>query len=194
MMRGRPSTYDNEQVLQKAQDIFWSKGYSATSLDDLLKATNMGSGSFYNAFKGGKKELFLKAIQQRREAFRQFKAELDKSDSPVKLIKDFFRSIAVADKATHLRGCIVSNTIVEMTFLDDELEREAVGILKDVEKMFTAAIKKEQERGTIKTKTEPQILSKYLMTFWNGLNVTRRMYPDKKHLSELIEMQLEVIS
>jgi TetR/AcrR family transcriptional repressor of nem operon len=194
MMRGRPSTYDNEQVLQKAQDVFWSKGYSATSLDDLLKATNMGSGSFYNAFKGGKKELFLKAIQQRREAFKQFKTELDKSNSPVKLIKDFFRSIASADKTAHLRGCIVSNTIVEMTFLDDELEREAVGILKDVEKMFTAAIKKEQEKGTIKTKTEPQLLGKYLMTFWNGLNVTRRMYPDKKQLSNLIEMQLEIIS
>jgi TetR/AcrR family transcriptional repressor of nem operon len=194
MMRGRPSTYDNEQVLQKAQDVFWSKGYSATSLDDLLKATNMGSGSFYNAFKGGKKELFLKAIQQRREAFKQFKTELDKSNSPVKLIKDFFRSIAGADKTAHLRGCIVSNTIVEMTFLDDELEREAVGILKDVEKMFTAAIKKEQEKGTIKTKTEPQLLGKYLMTFWNGLNVTRRMYPDKKQLSNLIEMQLEIIS
>lgn len=194
MMRGRPSIYNNEQVLQNAQDVFWSKGYTATSLDDLLKATNMGSGSFYNAFKGGKKELFLKAIQQRREAFREFKAKLDKSESPVKLIKDFFRGIAIADKADHLKGCIVSNTVVEMTFLDHELEKEAVSILKDVEKMFTTAIRKEQENGKIKTKTDPQILGRYLMTFWNGLNVTRRMYPDKKQLGELIEMQLEIVS
>lgn len=54
-MRGRPAVYDNEQILQKAQQVFWTKGFTATSLEDLLKAMEIGSGSFYNAFKGGKK-------------------------------------------------------------------------------------------------------------------------------------------
>lgn len=193
-MKGRPVTFDNEEVILKAQKIFWEKGYTATSLADLLTTTGMGSGSFYNTFKGGKKELFRKAIQQRREAFIQFKTELNNNESPIDLIKDFFRNIAAADKQTHLQGCLISNTVTEMTFVDIDLENEAIAILKDVEKMFAAAIEKGQRDGRIKNQTDPLILGRYLVTFWNGLNVTRRMYPDNKVLQKQIEMQLDIIS
>lgn len=193
-MRGRPTIYDNQDVLQKAQKVFWTKGFTATSLEDLLQATGIGSGSFYNAFKGGKKELFSKAIQQRREAFNQFKEELSRHEEPIELIKDFFRSIARADQQTHIQGCIIVNTVVEMASLDSELEDEAVTILKEVEHMFTATIRKAQKKGTIKNQTDAAILGRYLITLWNGMNVTRRMYPDNRLLRKQIDMQLEIIS
>jgi len=193
-MRGRPSIYDNKDVLSKAQKVFWAKGFTATSLEDILEATGLGSGSFYHAFKGGKKELFRKAIQQRREVFKQFREELEHSKAPVELIKDFFRSMAKDDKETHLLGCIIVNTVVEMACLDSELEEEAITILKEVEQFFTATIRKAQKNGTLKNQTNPEILGRYLITLWNGMNVTRRMYPDQKILSKQIEMQLEIIS
>jgi TetR/AcrR family transcriptional repressor of nem operon len=193
-MRGRPTIYDDKDVIEKAQKVFWTKGFTATSLEDILAAMGIGSGSFYNAFKGGKKELFRKALLQRREAFNAFKEELNKSETPIELIKDFFRSIARADLPTHLRGCIIANTVVEMASLDEELENEAVTILKEVEEMYTATIKKAQKNGTLKNQTDAVILGRYLITLWNGLNVTRRMYPDNKILAKQIEMQLEIIS
>ncbi|KFF02553.1 TetR/AcrR family transcriptional regulator [Chryseobacterium luteum] len=187
-MRGRPATFDNDKIIEKAQKVFWEKGYSATSMADLLKATGMGSGSFYNTFKGGKKELFKKAIQQRRNAFTTFKEQLEQSESPIELIKDFFKSVAVDSTNAHLQGCIIANTITEMTFIDEELEDEAIAVLKEVEKMYSHA------DGTIKNQTDAVILGRYLITLWNGLNVTRRMYPDNKILQKQIEMQLEIIS
>lgn len=193
-MRGRPAIYEDSNIVKKAQEIFWQKGYSATSLSDLQKATGAGAGSFYNTFKGGKKEVFQKAVQERRLAFDSFKMELNKSESPLELIKDFFRSIAQADKNEHLKGCIIANTIVEMTFIDEDLENNAVQILKEVEQMFTNVIKEEQAKGNIKTQTSPEILGKYLITFWCGLNTLRRMYPDENVLKDQIEMQLAVIS
>lgn len=192
-MKGRPATYDNREVVAKAQKIFWAKGFTATSLEDVLSAMGMGSGSFYNAFKGGKKELFRKAIQQRREALNAFREEVEKSEAPVELIKNFFRSIANADRDTHLQGCIISNTVVEMAALDEELEQEAVDILKEVEQLYTRMIRKAQKNGTLKNQADPVILGRYLITLWNGLNVTRRMYPDNKVLIKQIEMQLEIL-
>ncbi|MEI3800707.1 MULTISPECIES: TetR/AcrR family transcriptional regulator [unclassified Chitinophaga] len=192
-MRGRPAIYDDKDVLTKAQKVFWTKGYTATSLEDILTAMGMGSGSFYNAFKGGKKELFRKAIQQRREAFREFETALNQSDAPMELIRDFFRSMARADRETHLQGCIIVNTVVEMASLDKELEEEAVTILKEVEQLYTKAIRRAQKNGTMQNQTDPVILGRYLVTLWNGLNVTRRMYPDNKILLKQIEMQLEIL-
>jgi TetR/AcrR family transcriptional repressor of nem operon len=193
-MKGRPVIYNNKEVLEKAQQVFWTKGFTATSLEDLLKATGMGSGSFYNAFKGGKKELFSKAIQQRREAFNAFRKELDHSAAPLELIKDFFRSMAKDDFETHMRGCIIVNTVVEMASLDKDFEKEAVTILHEVEQMFSATIEKAQKDGKMKNQTDPVLLGRYLITLWNGLNVTRRMYPDNKVLLRQIELQLEIIS
>lgn len=193
-MRGRPIIYEDNNIVKKAQEVFWQKGYSATSLSDLHKATGAGAGSFYNTFKGGKKEVFQKAIEERRMAFDAFKTELSNSEAPLELIKDFFRSIASAEKKEHLKGCIIANTVVEMTFIDENLEAKAVQILKEVEEMFTQAIKNEQKNGNLKTQIAPEILGKYLITFWCGLNTLRRMYPDKNILKDQIEMQLAVIS
>ncbi|WP_428229069.1 TetR/AcrR family transcriptional regulator [Flavobacterium sp.] len=193
-MRGRPTIYDDSNIIKKAQEIFWQKGYSATSLSDLQKATGAGAGSFYNTFKGGKKEVFQKAVQERRLAFDSFKSQLEISESPLELIKDFFISIADASKDEHFKGCIIANTVVEMTYIDEDLEESAVQILKDVEQMFTGAIKQEQIKGNLQTQTPPEILGKYLITFWCGLNTLRRMYPDKNVLKNQIEMQLAVIS
>lgn len=193
-MRGRPNIYDNSELIQKAQEIFWKKGYTATSLNDLLTITGAGSGSFYNTFKGGKKQVFKEAMSQRRQAFIDFKSELEKSESPIHLIKDFFRSIAEENEASHLKGCIIANTVVEMTYVDKDLEHEAVNILKEVEEMYTEAIRKAQENDSMKNKTDASILGKYLITFWCGLNTLRRMYPDKTTLSQQIEIQLAVLS
>jgi len=193
-MRGRPTIYDDSNIIKKAQEIFWQKGYSATSLSDLQKATGAGAGSFYNTFKGGKKEVFQKAVQERRLAFDSFKSQLEISESPLELIKDFFISIADASKDEHFKGCIIANTVVEMTYIDEDLEESAVQILKDVEQMFTGAIKQEQIKGNLQTQTPSEILGKYLITFWCGLNTLRRMYPDKNVLKNQIEMQLAVIS
>lgn len=193
-MRGRPVIFSTDEMVQKAQEVFWRKGYTATSLGDLLNVTGAGSGSFYNTFKGGKKEVFRKAIHQRREAFDQFKKELAQSESPLDLIKDFFMGIAEADEHAHLKGCIIANSVVEMANIDDELESEAVNILKEVEQMFAEAIRQAQQSRMINNPTEPKVLGKYLITFWCGLNTLRRMYPDKATLLRQIEMQLAVIS
>lgn len=193
-MKGRPILFDSENAVESAQKLFWEKGYTASSLSDLLTATGMGSGSFYNTFKGGKKELFKKVLLQRRAALNEFKDELDRNESPIELIKDFFRSVAAADMSRHLKGCIIANTIAEMTFLEQDLLEEAVTIMKDTETMYTAAIKKGQEDGLIKNQTDPTVLGRYLITLWSGLNILRRIYPEPEILLEQIELQLKVVS
>lgn len=193
-MRGRPTIFKEQELLEKAQHVFWEKGYTATSLEDLLKAMQIGSGSFYNTFKGGKKELFSRAMQQRRKAFAEFKAIVDASETPLEVIKDFYRSLAHADKQTHLQGCLIVNTVTEMTFVDQVLEEEAVKVLKEVEQMYTAVIAQAQKDGSMKNQTSAEILGRYLITFWSGFNVTRRMYPDNAILKAQIEMQLSLLN
>ena len=95
-MKGRPSIHQDKDVILKAQELFWEKGFNATSLSELSKATGAGAGSLYNMFKGGKKELFKKSLQQRREDLKEFSRQLENSDNPMELIKNHFRTHEVS--------------------------------------------------------------------------------------------------
>ena len=63
-MAGRPKIFEEKDIINKAIEVFWTKGYEAASSDDLLAAMGIGKGSFYLAFKGGKKELYEKSLEQ----------------------------------------------------------------------------------------------------------------------------------
>lgn len=193
-MKGRPNIFKENEIILKAQEMFWKKGYNATSLSDISKATGAGAGTLYNTFKGGKKELFKKSLQQRKVHLTDFKIKIGNSDNPIELIKEFFITIATETKNDHLKGCIVANTIVEMTFIDDELENEAIEILKETEKLYTKTILEEQKKGNLKSEIEASILGKHLITVWCGINSLRRVYPDKEILRILIELQLNIIN
>lgn len=64
--RGRPRSFDRAQALQKAMEVFWSKGYEAASLSELTEAMGINSPSLYGAF-GSKEDLFREAVELYRE-------------------------------------------------------------------------------------------------------------------------------
>ncbi len=59
----RPRAFDETDVVAAAQDRFWSFGYAATSLDDLVKATGLSKGSIYNTF-SDKHTLYLRTFER----------------------------------------------------------------------------------------------------------------------------------
>ncbi|KXH84651.1 TetR/AcrR family transcriptional regulator [Chryseobacterium kwangjuense] len=192
-MRGRPNIHVNNDLIIKTQEVFWQKGYNGTSLSDLSVATGAGAGSLYNTFKGGKKELFKRSLEQRREVFFAFKDSIKESENPIKQIKQFFLDIGETNDSWHQKGCIVANTLVEMTFVDNELKDDAIKILTETEEFYRTIIAQEQEKGKLKTKIPADVLAKYLISFWCGINSLRRMYPDNKILKTQINLQLEIL-
>src|ERR1700730_16089934 len=59
----RPRQFDSDDVVEQSMREFWEHGYHETSVDDLVQATGVRPGSLYNAFQGGKHELFLRALE-----------------------------------------------------------------------------------------------------------------------------------
>ena len=59
----RPKEFNPDEALEKAMQVFWHKGYEATSMEDLLNAMDINRGSLYATF-GGKRALFLKAMDR----------------------------------------------------------------------------------------------------------------------------------
>ena len=192
-MAGRPQIFSEEEALEKATQLFWRKGYEATSTDDLLAAMSIGKSSFYNTFKG-KRELFEKVIENFVNlSVAALLKDVEVGTDPVQAIKDFFRKLATAPPGMHQKGCFMGNIVVELSNIDKSLEGMAIKRLKKMEQLFHNLIKKAQQNGLLKSKEDPAVIARYLVTMWNGINITRRMYPDSEHLLPLVEMQLSIL-
>jgi TetR/AcrR family transcriptional repressor of nem operon len=192
-MAGRPSIFDEEKVLDKATELFWTRGYEATSLDDLLGVMGMGKSSFYHAF-GSKKELFEKVMDRFvNDTVHRMMTELPVHPRPMERIREFFREIAEGGWGLHRKGCFMGNTVVELTNTDRALGDRAVRRLERMEALFYQYIAAAQRSGELQTREDPMVLARYLQTMWNGLNITRRIHPDPGALGPLIELQLQVL-
>ncbi|MBO9200497.1 MULTISPECIES: TetR/AcrR family transcriptional regulator [Niastella] len=192
-MAGRPQIFSEEEALGKATQLFWSKGYEATSTDDLLAAMSIGKSSFYNTFKG-KRELFEKVIENFvNQSVAGLLKDTEAGTDPVQAIKNFFRKLANSPQNMHQKGCFMGNIVVELSNIDKPLESMAIKRLKKMEQLFQDLIIKAQQSGLLKSNEDPVVIARYLVTMWNGLNITRRMYPDPERLLPLVEMQLSVL-
>jgi TetR/AcrR family transcriptional repressor of nem operon len=193
-MAGRPRIFDEEEILINAINLFWAKGYEATSTENLLDSMGINKGSLYHTF-GSKKELFSKALDF--FASRSLKAidtKLKEAKTPIAGIRAFFMELATADNKTHQKGCFMGNTLAELSNMDKELKEKAVENLKDLENLFYKYIDAAKKSKELHTKEDSRAIARYLITVWNGINITRRMYPQKNVLESVLKMQLNVLN
>ncbi len=193
-MAGRNKNFDESEVLEKAIEVFWKKGYEPSSTEELLASMGIGKGSFYNSFPGGKKELFEKALHKFSDSgLGKFRRHISASKNPLDELRNFFLSVATAEIEAHEKGCFLGNSIAELSITDSTLKEKAVFLLKRLEELFLEVLKEAKDKGKLKSKESPEMLAKYLINLWNGLSITRRMYRDKNTIKELIEMQLKIL-
>lgn len=106
--RGRPRSFDREQALERAMEVFWEHGYEATSIADLTSAMGINPPSLYAAF-GDKEKLFMEAIEryqrQRGEALeRAFEEEPTARGAVERLLKETAERLSCCGVP---RGCML---------------------------------------------------------------------------------------
>src|ERR1700757_4925605 len=106
--RGRPRSFDVEAAVERAMDVFWSRGYHATALPDLLRATKLSRGSLYAAF-GDKHSLFLRALDRYiADALTRMDVELAPRKKPVAGLRPYLAGyVERASGANGRRGCLL---------------------------------------------------------------------------------------
>ena len=106
----RVKNYNREEMLDKAMELFWEKGYAATSMQSLVDHLGINRFSIYDSF-GDKHSLFLAALDRYREIVAEsLRTKLNDDTKGIEAIKDYFRAMA-ADLSTPSgrMGCLVQN-------------------------------------------------------------------------------------
>jgi AcrR family transcriptional regulator len=112
---GRPREFDVDDALDAATELFWRKGYDATSLADLTKVMGIAPPSFYSAFQS-KEELFHRIVQRYVTAQAMVIDEALAKSNPVEIIRSLMDGIAALfTDPRHVPGCLIMNSALPVT-------------------------------------------------------------------------------
>lgn len=136
--RGRPRSFDSDEVLDRARAVFWNLGYAATSLDDLATATGLNRPSLYAAF-GDKHALYLAALERsRREATAALGGALQ-AEAPLRTVLGiiFDRTVDIyrAGDAGQ-RGCFLIGTAVTQAVDDPDARALLARYIAETDALF----------------------------------------------------------
>ncbi|ACB00419.1 MULTISPECIES: TetR/AcrR family transcriptional regulator [Cyanophyceae] len=192
-MVGRKLAFNRNAALEKAMELFWEKGYSATSLAELLDYMGIQRQSLYNTF-GNKHDLFLEAIAYYGKiAVRQLEERLNYSASPLENLRNLFYQTADNAKLLGCRGCFVVNAMIELAPHDPQVAALVEDIATNVEQIFTGTLNQAIAKGELPPAFDSPKTARYLYHVLLGLNTRIKGLPNPEHLRETLDLALMVL-
>lgn len=186
--------FDETEVLKKAKEVFWLKGYNGTSMDDLVQATGLSRSSIYDTF-GDKHGLFLKSLNQYCGSQQgNLEQQCAKTDSPRKKIRSIF-DYTIKDLLTDKsrKGCLLMNVSMELNAVDKDVAALSLANMEVMEQVFSALVKEGQSKGEISKKFTHKALARHLFSSLMGLRVSGVYRPDVDSLRETAKLALTIL-
>lgn len=187
MNRGRPRTFDPDLVLENAMQLFWSQGYEATSLQDLLQATGLSKSSLYESF-GNKQNLFEAAFTRYFDSRAELMlARLAEAESPMTFIRDCLLSVLDDARQSQPRGCMLVNVANEFSTGEPAVQALVETATRRMRQVFEQAFAQAQARGELSRQRSPADLALYMHCAMSGLRTQTKSALSRKDLLTVIE-------
>ena len=183
----RTREFDRTEVLRKAIDVFWERGFDSTNLPDLLEAMGLSKSSLYETF-GDKNKLFEEAIDLYLREIDYPKVELLLGASSVKLGLEAFYAEQIrfcTDKKLP-GGCFLVNTAITLTNMPPSLSKKIKKAVEQMHALFVSQIQKGQKSGEISRGKDSSALASAIIGTSMGINVMARV--NKQDVQTLKQM------
>jgi AcrR family transcriptional regulator len=184
----KAAKFDRQEVINKATNLYWQKGFYATSMRNLQDEIDMRPGSIYAAF-GSKDELFKEALRNYTNiALTQLKQLQTDHNSPIEVLKAFVKIQVIDTQQDAPNGmCMLAKTISELTEDNQELIDTTKAHMGEIAQAFIQLIEKAKALGEIDNSKNAQALAIHLQIQIAGLRTFAKINNDKKLLAKKID-------
>lgn len=189
----RPKGYDLEAALDNAVKTFWEKGYEATSIQDLVDSMGIQRASLYSAF-GSKQKLFLAVLDRYGDiVVSQLVEALESHDSGKESIRLFFQRVIDQIMSTGpWRGCLITNSAVEIGFSDLATKEKVTYLLGQIEQGFYQTLVRAKSAGEI-DEQDLHAMARYFTGCLQGLLVIGKVCPERSRLEDIVKIALAAL-
>ncbi len=190
----RTKAFNEEEVLDKALQLFWCCGYHGTSMQDLVTGLGINRSSMYDTF-GDKHALFLAALERyRTQAAGALLTLINESPSIKATLTQLFET-TVQETFTdpQSKGCFMVNSAVELGPHDAQIAALIKVNNQVLEEAFYQATQKAQKTGEVSLQHDARALARFFMNTINGLRVAAKANPDRQVFDDVIKVALSVL-
>ena len=190
----RALEFDYDKAIAKATRIFWKKGYSGTSLRDLLKGMGIGEGSFYNTLKS-KKQLYVECLKHYNDTVgrRRFTA-LFSPASAKEGVRGLFRTVLDdLDDPRTPRVCLIARSVSSDVLSESDLGKLVQSDMAALFGAFSERLKSAKDTGELPPDFEPEVVAEIIGTYFQGLFRTALLCHDRPQLERQVDLFLTSI-
>lgn len=193
----RKPKYDRDVALEKAVNLFWKRGFHASSLKHIEQALDMRPGSLYATF-GSKEDLFGEAMDLYSARMAEaLNACQERASDGLEAIGLYLHQLgqACADPEAYdmaAPACMILKTLLE-TADDAALSHRADGKLNEVEKRLTAILQDAQRQGALKADADPGRLARWVQLQIMGLRTFAQRNVNREEIEALVDDSVAVL-
>jgi AcrR family transcriptional regulator len=190
MARGRPRTFNFDEALDRALDVFWRKGYEGATLPDLTEAMGINRPSLYAAF-GNKEELFRKALERYAEGPAAFVRHALSEPTARKVAESLlFGEIDLLCNPKTPRGCFAVQAALACGDEAECVREELCARRKSLELAIRRRFQKARNERDLPATADPAALAGFLATVTHGLAVQAAGGATRRELKRVAKMAL----
>jgi TetR/AcrR family transcriptional regulator, transcriptional repressor for nem operon len=185
--------FDTDVALEKAKDIFWRKGYNATSMQDLVEGMQISRQSLYDTY-GNKQTLFEKCLLTYQQEAFQFNCNVlqshQKTISAIRAFFDYLVESIVTD--THNKNCFLINTLMETIPDDTHAKKIIENNINELEKTIHHILKKGKAANDYRSAFSVTQLTHHIIAAMHGIKVIGKLKKDRKTLHGMVDTAMAV--
>jgi len=190
----RHKEFDRDEALHKAMEVFWSRGYGAASIQDLVKHMGINRQSLYDTF-GDTHALYLQALDRYREVegHKLFQL-LERPGSVKKSLRQLFEGVVEEALCTgQRRGCFMGNAMSELAGRCKETAARTCSNMVAAEGTFYRALLRGKKEGELEGVRDPRAVARFLYSSLQGLILMAKATQDRKTLEDVVKVTLSVL-
>ena len=184
--RGRPRSFDREQALDRAMEVFWDKGFEAASLADLTEAMGINPPSLYAAF-GDKEHLFLAAVERyvsRRNDSCDYCTEATAKEAVSTLLLYMAEELT---SAGHPRGCLMAMAVSTTAGASPQVHAALAKLQAASRRKLKERIERGIADGELPSDTDAAALAGFYGTIMAGMSALAKDGASRKSLLSTVE-------
>ncbi len=191
----RTKEFDPDAALYSALELFWRRGYEATSMADLVEYLGIGRASIYATF-GSKHELYLRALDRYGELHDpRLLDELSQPGPALPAVRALVRRFAAeAAGEGRERGCFVTNIAAELAVHDGESTRRVQASWDHLQTLLCSALTRAQAQGELSQERDPRALARLLLVLLQGVRVVGKVSDEPARVRDAVEQALLLLA
>jgi AcrR family transcriptional regulator len=184
----RPREFDEAEVIDAAERVFWTRGYDDTSVNDLLEATGLGRASLYSTF-GGKDELLLRVLERYRQRLDALEGKLLLPPSGLAGLRAFFREAVELATCSDGKGCLIVQTAGSAAARSRSVAKELDRLVAARRRALRRALQVARDRGELREGDLDDLVT-FLLTLATGVSGAARAGVPRRELLRSIDVGL----